>query len=299
MRLPLIQNALELGPPDDYFNGRSSGDICIPSNIILFSRKTSQELQRRSFDSYPHHRFVLVFNLMTEGSLTVDGIQWRLQPEQGFLIFPYQFHYYSEMAKPNILWLILTFELQNPVIMESFRNRIISLDANSMAQLNEIIEDYRQKDTLRANRRLILKSADLINQLRERQQGGPKAAIANQATAKRASTELINSIQRYLTEHSDSLQSVSEIAAALHMSESNLRAVFRQHFNISLGSYLKNYRAHQAILYMQNPNLSLTDIAFQLGFTTLSAFSRFFSNSIGESPRAYRNRFATRASKGS
>ena len=74
------------------------------------------------------------------------------------------------------------------------------------------------------------------------------------------------------------------------MSESNLRAHFRRHFNISLGAYLKNYRAHQAILYLQNPNLSLTDIAFQLGFTTLSAFSRFFSNAIGESPRAYRKR---------
>ncbi|MDE0766778.1 MAG: AraC family transcriptional regulator [Opitutaceae bacterium] len=291
MRLPLIQNALELGPPDDYFKGRSSEDICIPSNIILFSRTSSQELQRRSFDSYPHHRFVLVFSLMTTGSLTVDGIQWQIEPEQGFLIFPYQFHYYSELAKPNILWLILTFELENPVIMESFRNRLISLDADSMAQLNEIIQDYRQQDTLRTNRRLILKSASLINQLRERLQGGPKAAIASQNTAKRASTELINAIQSFLTINSDSLQSVSDIAEYLHMSESNLRAVFRQHFNISLGAYLKNYRAHQAILYMQNPNLSLTDIAFQLGFTTLSAFSRFFSNSIGESPRNYRNRF--------
>ncbi len=298
MRLPLIQNALELEPPDDYFKGRSSEDICIPSNIILFSRKTSRELQRRSFDSYPHHRFVLVFNLMTDGSLTVDGIQWRLEPDQGFLIFPYQFHYYSEMANSNILWLILTFELENPVIMESFRNRIVSLDSDSINQLNDIIETYRQKDTPRANRRLILKSASLINQLRERLHGGPKAALASQSTAKRASTELINAIQGYLTQHSDSLQSVSEIAVSLHMSESNLRAVFRQHFNISLGSYVKNYRAHQAILYMQNPNLSLTDIAFMLGFTTLSAFSRFFSNSIGESPRTYRKRFAHRAGKG-
>lgn len=299
MRLPLIQNALALDAPDDYFKGRSSEDICIPSNIILFSRKTAHELQRRSFDSYPHHRFVLVFNLMTDGTLTVDGIQWQLRPEQGFLIFPYQFHYYSELAEENILWLILTFELPDPVVMESFRNRIIALDESSMAHLNDIVEDYRQEGTLRSNRRLILKTAHLVNHLREGLKGGPKAAIANQTAPKRASTELINAIQSFLAERSDSLQSVSEIADALHMSESNLRAVFRHHFNISLGSYLKNYRAHQAILYMQNPNLSLTDIAFQLGFTTLSAFSRFFSNAIGESPRSYRQRFARKLSASS
>ena len=298
MRLPLLQNALELGPPEDYFKGRSSADVCIPSNLILFSRRTSKELQRRSFDAYPHHRFVLVFNLMTEGSVTVVGIQWRLKAEQGFVIFPYQFHYYSELSDPNIVWLILTFELQNPVVIESFRNRIIDLDASTIEQLNDILEDYQGKDSPRTNRRLILKSAALINHLRESLHGGPKAEIASQGSAQQASTELINSIQKYLSQNSDSLQSVSEIAEALHMSESNLRAHFRRHFNISLGAYLKNYRAHQAILYLQNPNLSLTDIAFQLGFTTLSAFSRFFSNSIGESPRAYRKQlFKTEAIK--
>jgi AraC-like DNA-binding protein len=73
------------------------------------------------------------------------------------------------------------------------------------------------------------------------------------------------------------------------MSESNLRAVFRQQFNISLGAYIKNFRAHQAIQLMQNSSMSFTDIAFELGFTTLSSFSRFFTNTIGESPRQYRN----------
>jgi AraC-like DNA-binding protein len=72
------------------------------------------------------------------------------------------------------------------------------------------------------------------------------------------------------------------------MSESNLRAVFRQQFNISLGAYIKNFRAHQAIQLMQNPTISFTDIAFELGFTTLSSFSRFFTNTIGISPRKYR-----------
>jgi len=40
---------------------------------------------------------------------------------------------------------------------------------------------------------------------------------------------------------------------------------------------------------MQNANLSFTDIAFELCFTTLSSFSRFFTNTIGVSPRQYRN----------
>ena len=72
----------------------------------------------------------------------MEGIQWRIKPEQGFVIFPYQFHYYSELSEPNIVWLILTFELQNPVVMDSFRNRIIDLDTSTIEQLNDILEHY-------------------------------------------------------------------------------------------------------------------------------------------------------------
>ena len=80
---------------------------------------------------------------MTEGRVTVEGIQWRIKPEQGFVIFPYQFQYYSELSEPNIVWLILKFELQNTVVMDSFRNRIIDLDTSTIEQLNDILEHYQ------------------------------------------------------------------------------------------------------------------------------------------------------------
>jgi len=204
------------------------------------------------------------------------GFHGESAPDQGFLIFPYQFHYYSDIFDSNIVWLILTFELQNPVVMESFRNQLINLYSDAIEQLTLILQDYRESNTPRTNSRLIIKSASLINYLREYPQGGPKVTISQQSATRDTWTELINSIPEFLTRNSGTLQSVSNIAQASHMSESNLRAHFRQHFNISLGAYLKNYRSHQAILYLQNPNLSLTEIAFELGFTTLSAFSRIF-----------------------
>ena len=73
----------------------------------------------------------------------MEGIQWRIKPEQGFVIFPYQFQYYSELSEPNIVWLILKFELQNTVVMDSFRNRIIDLDTSTIEQLNDILEHYQ------------------------------------------------------------------------------------------------------------------------------------------------------------
>ena len=294
MRFSLIQDALRLKAPDDYFAGRSAEDICIPRNLIVFSRKTTRDLQRRSFDGYPHHRYVLLFNLMTDGTINIDGIHWRLEPGDAMMVFPYQFHHFIDLADTNLLWLFLTFELELPTAMQAFRHRILKMDKRCHELLARIIDHFESGTDERSNRRLTLDSAILINHLREQvRQELPEAMETG--NIKGASNALIRGIQNCLTSNAGSLQSVSDIARDLNMSESNLRAVFRQQFNISLGAYIKNFRAHQAIQLMQNSRLSFTDIAFELGFTTLSSFSRFFTNTIGVSPRQYRNSVAKSA----
>ena len=294
MRFSLIQDALKLEAPDDYFAGRSAEDICIPRNLIVFSRKTTRELQRRSFDGYPHHRYVLLFNLMTDGTINIDGIHWRLEPGDAMMVFPYQFHHFIDLADTNLLWLFLTFELELPTAMQAFRHRILKMDKRCHELLPRIIDHFESGADERSNRRLTLDSAILINHLREQvRQEVPQAM--QDGNIQGGSNALIRGIQHCLTSNAGTLQSVSDIARDLNMSESNLRAVFRQQFNISLGAYIKNFRAHQAIQLMQNSKLSFTDIAFELGFTTLSSFSRFFTNTIGVSPRQYRNSVAKRS----
>ena len=278
---------------------------------------------------------------MTDGTINIDGIHWRLEPGDAMMVFPYQFHHFIDLADANLLWLFLTFELELPTAMQAFRHRILKMDKRCHELLARIIDHYRRGQALildkhvknqgltpsslpdknpcqesrpdpfllaqnvknqgltpfsleRYNRRLTLDAAILINHLREQvRQEVPEAMEAG--NVKGASNALIRGIQNCLSSNAGSLQSVSDIARDLNMSESNLRAVFRQQFNISLGAYIKNFRAHQAIQLMQNPRLSFTDIAFELGFTTLSSFSRFFTNTIGVSPRQYRNSVAKRA----
>ena len=287
MRFSLLQDALDLASPESYFSGHTAEDICIPKNLIVFSRKTTRDLQRKSFDGYPHHRYVLMFNLMTEGTVNVDGIHWRLKPEHGMMVFPYQFHHFIDLAETNLVWLFITFELATPTVMQAFRHRVLKMDNRCHELLSRIIHQYDNPPVEKAKRRLTLDTALLINHLRD--QVKPNTGTGLMADLQVQSNSLIRSIQTCLTSNSGILQNVSDIAASLNMSESNLRAVFRQQFNISLGAYIKNFRAHQAIQLMQNSNLSFTDIAFELGFTTLSSFSRFFSNTIGVSPREYRN----------
>ena len=242
MRLSLIQDAIKLQAPEDYFSGRTAEDICIPRNLIVFSRKTTRELQRRSFDGYPHHRYVLIFNLMTKGTVNVDGIHWRLDPGDALMVFPYQFHHFIDLADTNLLWVFITFELELPTAMQAFRHRVLKMDKRGNELLARNIDHYGKEPGERSNRRLTLDSAILINHLREQVRHDVPLAMKS-GNVKGASDALIRGIQNCLTTHAGSLQNVSDIAKELNMSESNLRAVFRQKFNISLGAYFKNFRA--------------------------------------------------------
>lgn len=44
--------------------------------------------------------------------------------------------------------------------------------------------------------------------------------------------------------------------------------------------------------YLENPTLSIAQIAEEMNFTTLSYFSRYVTRHLGMSPRAYRESLA-------
>jgi AraC-like DNA-binding protein len=61
----------------------------------------------------------------------------------------------------------------------------------------------------------------------------------------------------------------------------------------TFGNILEETRKDLAEHYLADPGYDLTEIAFKLGYTEQSSFSRAFKRWIGESPIDYRNRYQT------
>jgi AraC-like DNA-binding protein len=59
---------------------------------------------------------------------------------------------------------------------------------------------------------------------------------------------------------------------------------------INYANILKAARVDLALHYMDDPDIPLTEIAFNLGYSELSAFSRAFRNWTGISPQKYRKK---------
>ncbi|WP_336365946.1 helix-turn-helix transcriptional regulator [Marinobacter sp. C2H3] len=80
---------------------------------------------------------------------------------------------------------------------------------------------------------------------------------------------------------------VEAVAAQLHMSRYTLHKKLRRE-GVTFARLLEDVRRKQALTYLQDKTKPLVEIAEQLGFSELSAFSRAFKRWMGKSPAEYR-----------
>ncbi|GGE54268.1 hypothetical protein GCM10011533_03480 [Streptosporangium jomthongense] len=81
---------------------------------------------------------------------------------------------------------------------------------------------------------------------------------------------------------------VEVVASQLHMSRYTLHKKLRRE-GLTFARLLEDVRRKQALTYMQDRTKPLVEIAEQLGFSELSAFSRAFKRWMGTSPAEYRS----------
>lgn len=72
------------------------------------------------------------------------------------------------------------------------------------------------------------------------------------------------------------------------MSAGHLSREFRRVYGESPYSYLMTRRIERAMTLLRRGDLSVTEICFTVGFSSLGTFSSRFSQLVGVSPSAYR-----------
>ena len=81
---------------------------------------------------------------------------------------------------------------------------------------------------------------------------------------------------------------VEVVASQLHMSRYTLHKKLKAE-GLTFARILEDVRRKRALAYMQDKTKPLVEIAEQLGFSELSAFSRAFKRWMGSSPAEYRS----------
>jgi AraC-like DNA-binding protein len=85
---------------------------------------------------------------------------------------------------------------------------------------------------------------------------------------------------------------VQAVARVAHVSPAHFSRQFRATFGESPHRYLQRRRVERAMELLRETGRPVTEICFDVGFSSLGTFSRTFRAVVGESPSAYRARFA-------
>lgn len=114
--------------------------------------------------------------------------------------------------------------------------------------------------------------------------------LSNQITVQQKSAEppVITRAREYILEHRSEELSLGQVAKAVNTSTFYFCKLFRKVTGINYTDYLSRVRIEKAKNLLLNPNLRVSEIAFEVGFQSLTHFNRIFKKILGQPPTKYR-----------
>jgi len=87
---------------------------------------------------------------------------------------------------------------------------------------------------------------------------------------------------------------LDELAGVAGVSKFHFARSFEAAYGLTPIRYLTLRRVERAQDLLRSANLTVTEICFLVGFSSLGSFSSLFTRLVGETPTAYRDRWAAR-----
>lgn len=94
--------------------------------------------------------------------------------------------------------------------------------------------------------------------------------------------------QKLVEQHFKKHKLPSKYASMINVSTNYLNKISKQHFGVSSGEFIRNHILLESKKTLHYTNLSVSEVAFQLGFEYVSYFNSFFKKQTGETPKQFR-----------
>ena len=92
----------------------------------------------------------------------------------------------------------------------------------------------------------------------------------------------------FIHQHSDEQLSLTQVAKAVNISPNYLSEKFKQVTGVNFVDHVAHTRFEKARILLNDVGLRISEIAFAVGFQSLSQFNRVFKRLAGTSPTGYR-----------
>lgn len=126
------------------------------------------------------------------------------------------------------------------------------------------------------------------------------SALINEIVLEKQNAEplLVQKARTYIEQHKMEPISLSAVAQAAGVSVFHFCKVFRKATGLKFTDYVARVRLEDARTQLLNPNRRISEVAYDVGFQSLTQFNRTFKRVFGQSPTEFRNKLGTRRRAG-
>lgn len=100
----------------------------------------------------------------------------------------------------------------------------------------------------------------------------------------------IKNIHQEIINHLDRRLTLGEMAEKYGMSMTNLKNCFKEVYGYPYYTYIKRYKMHKAVHYLEETDDSISEIAGRLGYDNPSKFISAFRSILNCTPKQYKNK---------
>jgi AraC-like DNA-binding protein/ligand-binding sensor protein len=114
--------------------------------------------------------------------------------------------------------------------------------------------------------------------------------LANQIVVQEdeAESPLVRRARAYILANQADPIDLAKVAQAMHVSTFYFCKMFKKATGLTFTEYLSRVRVEKAKNLLLNPHLRISEIAYDVGFQSLTHFNRVFRQVVGQSPSDYR-----------
>jgi AraC-like DNA-binding protein/ligand-binding sensor protein len=121
------------------------------------------------------------------------------------------------------------------------------------------------------------------------------SALTNQIVLENQNVEppLVHRAREYIEQHKMEPLSLSAVAKAAGASVFHFCKVFKKTTGLKFTDYVARVRLEDARTQLLNPNRRISEVAYDVGFQSLTQFNRVFKRVFGQSPTEFRGHLTT------
>lgn len=125
------------------------------------------------------------------------------------------------------------------------------------------------------------------------------AMVANQIVVAEQNAEppMITRAKEFIKANQGEDISLGDVAKAVNTSTFYFCKMFKKATGLNFTDYLSRIRIEKAKNLLLNPNLRISEIAYEVGFQSLTHFNRVFRKLVGQSPTDYRRKLPGMAAR--